>query len=259
MFDLFSDIFTCRDHFLSRMDPRTKLILALSAILGVVLSSKPGFPLMILGICLSIILALRFPIRLIVKRLTAPMGAVLILVFLQSIMTGTTPLWTLHVWGWKVIITHEGLHTGLLTGTRVLAAVNVVLLLSCVTPAHRIFHSLRWARVPQDWVEIAILMYRYTFALLDLVVDMTEAQKLRLGYSGMKRSLSSMGIVMGTVIVRSMDQAVRAHEAMILRGYRGQIPLGPMPDWSRKDRWSVGAGGALMVCAYICFERSLIG
>lgn len=257
MFGLFSDIFACRDNFLSRTDPRTKLILALLAILGVVSSTNAGFPLVILVFCLATILALRLPFRLIAARLTAPMGAALILVALQSVMTGATPLWMFNACGWKITVTHEGLRTGLLMGARVLGAVSVVLLLSCVTPAHRIFHSLRWCRIPRDWVEIAILMYRYTFTLLDLVVDMTEAQKLRLGYSGMKRSLSSMGIVTGTVFIRSMDQAIRAHEAMVLRGYRGQIPSAPMPALSRNDLWNMGLGGWLLACAYILFERNL--
>ena len=52
---------------------------------------------------------------------------------------------------------------------------------------------------------------------------------LRMGYAGVRRSLTSMGTVCGTVIIRSVDQAVHTHEAMILRGYRRDIPFGPMP------------------------------
>ena len=108
-------------------------------------------------------------------------------------------------------------------GSRVLGSVSVVLLLSSVTPAHRIFHSLRWLGVPRGWVEIATLMYRYIFTLLDQTADVLAAQRVRLGYSGLKRSLVSLGVLTGAVIVQSLEQATRTYEAMSLRGYQGQI------------------------------------
>jgi cobalt/nickel transport system permease protein len=110
-----------------------------------------------------------------------------------------------------------------------------VLLLSFVTPAYKIFHSLRWFRIPEAWVEMALLVYRYTFALLDHAADIAAAQRTRLGYSTLPRSLASMGVLAGAVVTRSLDQALRTYEAMVLRGYRGGLSLPPLPDMSRKN------------------------
>jgi cobalt/nickel transport system permease protein len=104
-----------------------------------------------------------------------------------------------------------------------------MLLLGCVTPAHQLFHALRWLGVPRTWVEVALLMYRYIFVLLDEAGDVVTAQRVRLGYAGVSRSLSSLGVLSGTVIVRSLDQSERTHEAMMLRGYKGSMPFGPLP------------------------------
>ena len=52
-----------------------------------------------------------------------------------------------------------------------------------------------------------------------------SAQKVRLGYSGLRRSLRSMGSLAGIVMLRSLDQAEKTHEAMVARGYRGFLPL----------------------------------
>jgi cobalt/nickel transport system permease protein len=123
---------------------------------------------------------------------------------------------------------------------------SVMLLLSSVTPAHRIFQALRALGAPQGWVEIAMLMYRYIFVLLDITVDVTAAQRVRLGYSSARRGLSSAGIVAGTVILRSMDQAVRTNEAMRVRGYRGDIPLGPMPPLTWRDARIIGVAAIVL-------------
>jgi hypothetical protein len=48
-----------------------------------------------------------------------------------------------------------------------------------------------------------------------------------------------MGVLAGTVIARSLDQAIRTHEAMTLRGYEGQFPFGPHPEMRPAERWSL--------------------
>ena len=120
-----------------------------------------------------------------------------------------------------------------------------MLLFSLVTPAHRIFHALLWFRIPQGWVEIAMLMYRYIFSLLDDTADVAAAQRVRLGYNGTRRSLSSIGSLAGAVIIRSLDQAAHTHEAMSLRGYGGLIPFAPLPEMCRQRSVDYGRGDQL--------------
>lgn len=249
-FDLFSDIFTRRDNILRRMDPRAKLVIALATILAVILSTRIDLPIAVFAICLGAMLAVRIPLRLIVVRLAAPLGVVLVLVVLQSIMVGATPFITIMVGGLKLTATNEGMRRGLLIGSRVVGAVSVMLLLSSVTPAHDIFRALRWFRIPQGWVEIAMLMYRYTFTLLDQTADVVAAQQVRLGYTSFRRSLASMGVLVGTVMLRSIDQATNTHEAMVARGYRNTMPFGPMPGMDTKDRWILCIALLAVLSAY---------
>ncbi|MCX6900420.1 MAG: cobalt ECF transporter T component CbiQ [Verrucomicrobia bacterium] len=256
MFSLFSDFFACRDNLLSRVDPRAKLLVATTAILCVILSTSPALPVTVFFLSVAATLALRIPTRLVALRLAAPLGIVAVLALLQSFTSGATPLWSVPLGAWKLTATREGVHAAALTASRVCGAVSVVLLLSLVTPAHRIFHALRWFRVPQGWVEIAMLMYRYTFTLLDLTADLTAAQQLRMGYAGAGRALTSMGAVCGTVIIRSVDQAVRTHEAMVLRGYRREIPFGPMPPLAARDCCVTGLAVVALFLLYAIIGRT---
>ncbi len=229
MFDLFSDIFTYRDNVLTRIDPRAKLLIALAALIAVVTAEGIVLPLVFLGSCLGTVAALRIPVKLVAARLAAPLSIVAVLVVLQMLLVGETPLVSFTLAGWELAARAEGLQKGLLLGARVLSAVAVVFLLSIVTPAHRIFQALRWFKISRNWLEIAILMYRYIFVLMDRVADLAAAQKLRLGYTSKKRALSSCTALAGATLIHSLEQAERTHHAMCLRGYKGVMPCGPLP------------------------------
>ena len=236
MFDLFSDIFTYRDNALTRIDPRAKLVIALAVLIAVVTAERIVLPLFVFGICLGTVATLRIPAKLIATRLAAPLSIVAVLVVIQTFVTGTTPLFTVTLAGWQFTAKAEGFRQGVFLGSRVLGAVSVVFLLSIVTPAHRIFQALRWFGISRNWLEIAILMYRYIFVLMDRVADLAAAQKLRLGYTTRGRAMRSFTALAGATIIHSLEQAKRTHDAMRLRGYRGTMPFGPLPAMSRGDR-----------------------
>jgi cobalt/nickel transport system permease protein len=236
------------------MDPRVKMIIALTLIVTVVLSKQAFFPFLAFVSCTAAMLWLKMPIKLILLRLLMPMGIVLVLVVLQAFLTGATPIASFSLVGWKLVATEEGLMRGVLLGSRVLGAVSVTLLLSSVTPAYKIFGALRWFRVPEGWVEIALLVYRYTFVLLDQATDIASAQRVRLGYSSPMRSFMSMGALAGTVVARSMDQAMRTYEAMTLRGYQGRLPVGSLPNMNPADYWRMMTIPPLIVALHLTVE-----
>lgn len=249
MIGLFSDILACRDNALTRMDERVKLLVALGAIGAVLFSRNPVLPLALLAASALGALALRLPAWFLFRRMVSPLGIVGVLVALKSLLGGATPLFTIPFGPWHLSPSREGAMEGLLVGVRVLGAAGIVVLLGAVTPAHRIFHALRWLGLPAAWVEIAVLMYRYTFVLLDEVEDVVQAQRVRLGYATPRHAAASVGALAGMVLLRAMDQSDRTYEAMRLRLYRGHAPFAPLKPLARAD-WaillgSLGSLGAL--------------
>jgi cobalt/nickel transport system permease protein len=255
MFELFSDIFACRDNAFTRVDARVKLVTAIALIIAVVVSTKVYFPLVALAFCLSVMLGLGMPAKLVLLRISAPIGMVVVLIALQTFLSGATPVFSLNLLGWKLTATEEGLRRGTVLGSRVLGAVSAMILLSSVTPAYKIFNALRWFKAPEGWIEIALLVYRYTFSLLDQISDVFLAQSTRLGYSSVRRSVNSVGVLAGTVITRSMDQAMRTYEAMTLRGYQGSMPFGPLPEFRRTDARNLMISLPLILIIFLVMER----
>lgn len=236
-FDLFSDYFARRDNVLQRLDSRVKLAVAFGGIGAVLLSSRPVLPVALFFAVFSSLLGLKLPIRFVLLRYLPAAGIVLMLLLLHGFMIGAAPLLEFSLGGWQLALYQEGVDRGVLVGSRMLGAFSLLLMLGFVTPAHDIFRALHWFRIPKGWVEIALMTYRYIFVLLDDASDIATAQKIRLGYVGFKRSLSSIGALAGNVLVRSLDQSLRTHEAMTARAYTGQMPFVPM---RRLDLKAVG-------------------
>ncbi len=224
MFDLFLDIFSYRENILTRLDPRVKIITALTAIICIILSTHVHLPLITLVLCLSCLLVLKMPLMLLFSRLALPMGFVLVLIALQAYSQGKLTTGGIPV-----------LHAGFLMGSKVLGSLSIMILLGMVTPAHRIFSALRALGIPRGWVELAMLMYRSIFILLEHASEASCAQRVRLGHHGVKRTLSSLGTLAGSVILRSLDQSRQTHEAMLLRGYNGSIPGEPLPRMTGRE------------------------
>ncbi len=235
--------------FLPRMDARVKLILTLAVVVGVVASSRAGLPAGVLTACLVMAVASRSPVKLMARRLVGPVGFAVMVCVLRAFMVGKTPLAGFDVGRWHLVMSREGTIEGAMIGLRVMASVSAMLILCAVTPVHEMMAVLKWGRVPEGWVEVAMLMYRYIFALFDQAGSVWAAQKIRMGYGGLGRSLTSMGDLAGVVTLRAIDQADKTHEAMIARGYHGSLHISPLAAMRKRDAVLTIAGVLIVVGA----------
>jgi cobalt/nickel transport system permease protein len=220
-------------------------------VLAVVLSGRPWFPLGVAACSAAWWVAAGLPLRTGILRLAAPLALAAAAAIPRAFLTGTTPLWSFALGPWEITATREGVLAGGLVAARILGSVSVLLVLCAVTPPHRIFGALRWAGVPRTWVEIAMLMYRYLFTLLEQAQNVRAAQALRLGYAAPGRAVRSAADLAGIVVLRSLDQAERSLEAMTARGCEGSLQIPPLPPLRRRDVWIACA--ALAVIALACF------
>lgn len=199
------------------------MVFVSAAIIITVLSRNLCLSSAVFSLSLVFLLSIRIPLKVILIRLAAPLTIAGTIFLIQLFLYGNTPvvridLWVVHLTGYK-----EGLMRGLLIIGKVLATVSLVIFLSMTTAANKLFLAARRLKVPVTWIEVAMLSYRYIFVLLEDVIIVRDAQKVRLGYNGLARSVRSLGELTGIAVIRSYDRSVAAYEAMMLRGYDGNI------------------------------------
>lgn len=222
--ELFSEYFK-KDHALSRIDARVKLLVSL-ALLGMVLSYRGFlFPIVIALLCLFFSVKMKVPLRIFILRFSEPLFIVAVVIFLKFFFTGKEALFSVKLMGIDVVGHRDGLLEGLMIGSRIMGAVSVVALMGLSTPFTEFMAGLSWLRVPKGFIEILMFAYRYIFVLLDDANVIYSAQKNRLGYSNMRRGLSSFGVLAGSLTLKAFDHSQSTAVAMVQRGYDGNIHL----------------------------------
>ena len=123
---------------------------------------------------------------------------------------------------------NEGIASGWLLFTRVLASVSILLLLVESTSPEELIESLAWFKVPIEIRNMAFLMFRYTSVLTEEFKTMFNAQKSRLGYSAKLswiKKLKNIAIIGGMLLIRSYDRSNRVIMSMMARGYTQNVDI----------------------------------
>ena len=140
------------------------------------------------------------------------------------------PVASFHLLRWPLIITDAGLLRFIRIVTRSWLSVQGAILLVAVTEFPKIIHALKHLRVPAVLTMIISFLYRYLFVLTDEVMRMMRARQSRsAAASGLKAGGSmtwrarTAGYLAGQLFLRSYERSDRIYNAMLSRGYRGEL------------------------------------
>lgn len=223
--ELFSDYFAHETNALTRIDARIKLIFTLATLALMLAMHNLYILLLVSTFCLVSLISIKIPPKVLLIRYTGPLAMAFILIVLQGLFFGKTPLYSLSTMGFTISIFDEGLEKGFLIGSRVIAGVSLMILLSMTTPANKLLSALKSFNVPDTWLELVAFTYRYIFVFIEEAQNIMDSQRLRLGYRGLHNSLRSWGVLVGSLLIRAYDQANATHTAMLLRGYNGKMHI----------------------------------
>jgi len=207
------------------IDPRIRLLAAGLMLALVVSSTGSGFPWLVAGLCLPAARLSGMPLRVLGLRLLHPLFITAMILALKVFMGAGAPFVLFQIDDYHVMAHRAGLHEGLLIVSRIMGAVSVAILLSQMMTFTETMAALAWLRVPRGLVDVSLFAWRSLFMLYDDAGVVYTAQKNRLGYCGMRRSLRSFGSMAGMLTIRAFDGSQSMTTAMTQRGYDGTLPL----------------------------------
>jgi cobalt/nickel transport system permease protein len=222
---ILSDYIHNKEHWLSRLDARVKLVVTLF-ILVMVLSYKGfAFHLLVTSLCLFQCWRMKIPWRAFLLRFSEPVFIILVILFLKIFFSGGESIFSTEIMGIQITAYREGLAEGLSIASRIIAAISIMAVMVFSTPFTELLAALSWLRVPRGCIEILMYAYRYIFVLIEDAGVIYDAQKNRLGYATLNRRFSSIGILVGSLILKAFEHSHNISVAMVQRGYDGHIPL----------------------------------
>ena len=215
---------------LKDMNTFFKVIFAVTTMLVSLISTSPVVPLLIaLVMSFLIIFHAKIPWKFYLKFLSVPFLFGFITFIFMAFFFGVG-VHILDLGIFNLAVTEDGFNLGLLTFSRVLAGFTCMAFLALTIPMTELFSELERLKIPQIVMELAMLMYRYIFIFLDEGLNMYHAQETRLGYSSLKKSFKSMGMLGSNLFIRTWAKGEQAHIAMESRCYNGSLKTLKTPE-----------------------------
>ncbi len=167
--------------------------------------------------------------------------------------TPGNPLSSFPFLGMELIVTDAGLLRFASILVRSWLSVQAAILLVAVTPFPDLIHALEHLRTPKILTTVIAFLYRYLFVLSDEVIRLLRARQARAAAAPAQRSGGSVrwrakvaGNMVGQLFLRSYERSDRIYNAMLARGYRGQIRTLHPHTLTRRD-WTIGALAVLLI------------
>lgn len=111
----------------------------------------------------------------------------------------------------------------LFTGVRSTACVMALLFLALTTPLTSILAVFRRLGLSKDLADIALLMFRLIWLLLDCLDAGRRSQTARHGHEGWRRTVKSNGMLLASLLPRALGRAERLNAGLAARGFDGDL------------------------------------
>jgi cobalt/nickel transport system permease protein len=259
-----SEDYARRKGLLQALDPRAKLISVLALVVAISLTADIRVLAAVYALTLVFAFLSGIGIWFFIGRvwLFIPLftGAIALPLIFNVFFPGDA-LFTLATLGGGSIgpfqlpetlsVTRQGLLTAAVFTLRVACSVSAVVLLFLTTRQDALFKSLRSIGVPKVYVLILDMCYRYIFLFMDIVRDLYVAKKSRTIRSGDTfEEQKWVGGRMGYTLVKTLDMSEKVHNAMVARGFTGDVRI--MQDHRMRGRDYI----ALAAC--LAFSAALV-
>ncbi|MBN2159921.1 MAG: cobalt ECF transporter T component CbiQ [Spirochaetes bacterium] len=155
----------------------------------------------------------------------------------------------------EIGLTAEGCFGVAMLTLRVANSVGLSLLVIHTTPFFEILRALKMLRVPDTFLMIIILSYKYIFIFSRTVEEMYLAMKSRL--VGPVDGATVRGLIAGRIFLifkKSQTRYEETYRAMVGRGFTGDIILPGFPAFSRRDV-AAGLALALVGAAFLVIQH----
>ena len=217
---LFAEEIARQPGLLQSLDPRVKVVSIILLLIAVSLSRSLA---VIVGLYLVTLVLAWFssvPMGFFVKRVWLFMPFFTGVIAIPAFFLTPGPALVQLPWGW--VITRTGAMTALFLLSRVGASVSLAVLLMLTTPWNSVLKALGVLRVPDVFVVILGMTYRYIYLLLHTVNDMFLSRKSRvvgrMSTADQRRLLAASA---GMLLTRSLDLSGEVYLAMQSRGLHG--------------------------------------
>ena len=208
------------DSFVHRLDPRGKLLVVF--LFSIVVAGANRFQVLLgsLTLGLLMVLATKVPARELIKRLLPVNMLILFLWLFLPFTFGGEPLFFMG----SLTVTREGVFYATRISIKSNAMMLMLIALVASTPIFSMGHAMHQLKIPKKIVHLFFFTYRYIHAIYREYLRLKNSIKIR-GFIPKTNlhTYKTYAYMVGMLLVRSFDRAHRVHNAMLCRGFKGDL------------------------------------
>lgn len=233
--------------------PRDKMAFALTTmILGLVSGVTACLGIFTAMSYLAVVRA-KIPGRFFLRLYLIPfgflaMGALSVALTLSADAAAT--IWAIKLGSHYLGFTPAGLDQASLLLARSGAAVSCLFFLALTTPWEDINGQLERWRVPYLLIEMMTLVYRFIFIFWQQAVTIHTAQAARLGHVDFRTSMRSLGGLISSLFIQTLERTHTMYNSLVARGYTDSLRV--LEEERLPIPWPTKLG-------FIVFDLALIG
>ncbi|WP_216828694.1 cobalt ECF transporter T component CbiQ [Alkalihalobacterium elongatum] len=227
-------------------ESRAKLISAIIYIFGVISLHTVSFALIAYSFSIFASLVMGISFLTLLKRY---------LLIAPFVLLMTIPL----VFGGGIPLDPDRIAFALLIILKAVTSMTVLTIILETQSVDQFMNSLAHLKVPSIMITVLLLSYRYVFLFLDDIQKMQLALKTRFFNGGISiNNLKVYGQLTGALLLKSLDRSEKVFQAMVSRGFNGNLCFGQAHEITRSDLIKTGLSFfiiMLIVAVEIVFFR----
>lgn len=223
---LFAEEYALKRGFMQSLDPRIKISTSIFFIIVTLLAKSIPVVLSLYLLCLFLACVSKINLGFFLKRTWVFIPLFSLFIALPALFSNFTPgeeLFSFKAAGLALVITRPGALTVLLFVLRVATTVSFAVLLSITTRHFELLKALRIFGIPQAFVMVLGICYRYIYLFIGIIENTYLAIKSRVGtVIHYKSGQQIVGWNIAFLWARSYQLNEDVYKAMLSRGYSGE-------------------------------------
>lgn len=134
-------------------------------------------------------------------------------------------LYSMKIGSLYIGISNESIDTAIHLLFRALSCLTCIYFVMLTTPFNQLIFILKKMHLPDTFLEISILMYRFIFIFLEEVADIKKSQELKFGYINLKNAYQSFGLLVNMLFKRMMIRYDEMSIALDMKLYDGTFHI----------------------------------
>ncbi len=115
-----------------------------------------------------------------------------------------------------------GMVSGLVILGKSFVLITAIITLSMIVPFYRLCDALRGFRVPEVFITQLVLLYRYSFLLVEEAMALQKARNMR-SFDGKGKEFFVTAKMIGSLLLRTNERGERIYRGMLARGFSGTV------------------------------------